>query len=612
MTAPHVLIVDDDRALLQALPAALRLRLDGVIVDTCDSAPAALERVAATDYDAIISDIKMPGMDGLALLAAIGERRPETPVLLISGHGEHELAVRALRGGAYDLIQKPIDRDYFVATLRRAVQTRQLRREVDRQRAALERHNDELERAVRERTRELRETNAAREAAFARERAAHAAAEAARQRLAFLAAAGPRLAGSLDSRETLATLTDLAAPALADWCAIDMLEEEGTIRRAAVAHADPAKQELARALRRFPPNCAPDHPVGRVLAGGEPALAPAVADETLAALACDAEHLALLRQLGVRSYMAVPLAARGRTLGALLLVAAESGRRYDAADLALAGELAHRAAIAIDNARLYEEAREAIRTRDQFLSVASHELRTPVTTIRGYAELLLRARARGRLDEDRLTRSLGAIGEATQRLDRLTQDLLDVSRLRAGQLLLRTQPMDLAALVRNVAGRYRDHLGAHHHLTVTGADDPCPVVADADRLDQVLANLLENAAKYSPDGGAIEVVLGQDGAGEDGAPPGAVLTVRDQGIGLPDGAAEAIFEPFGRAANAAHRQLPGLGLGLYICRNLVERHGGRIWAASPGEGRGTTFHLWLPLTARDEPLAAEAGARSDG
>ncbi len=130
MSAPRVLIVDDDVALLEALPEALRLRMDGVIVDTCDSGSAALDRIAATDYDAIISDIKMPGIDGLALLAEIRVLRPDTPTLLITGHGEHDLAVQALRGGAYDFIQKPIDREYFVASLSRAVQTRQLTRQV--------------------------------------------------------------------------------------------------------------------------------------------------------------------------------------------------------------------------------------------------------------------------------------------------------------------------------------------------------------------------------------------------------------------------------------------------------------------------------------------------
>ena len=163
MTMPHILIVDDDPALLEALPEALRLRLGDVDIDTCDSAMLALEQVASCDYDAVVTDIKMPGMDGLALLNRIHEKRPETPTLMITGHGEHDLAVQALRGGAYDFIQKPIDRDYFVASLQRAIQVRRLRREVEEQQRALERHAATLEQVVEERTRELREANEAKD-----------------------------------------------------------------------------------------------------------------------------------------------------------------------------------------------------------------------------------------------------------------------------------------------------------------------------------------------------------------------------------------------------------------------------------------------------------------
>src|SRR5437764_5717705 len=159
MSASRVLVVDDDPALLQALPAALRIRLDAVTVDTADSAAAALDRIAVQDYDAIVTDIKMPGMDGLEQLSEIRMRRPATPTLMITGHGEHDLVVDALRGGAYDFIQKPIDRDYLVAVLRRAIEMREVSRRVKQQQLALERHVNELEVIVEERTRELRQTN---------------------------------------------------------------------------------------------------------------------------------------------------------------------------------------------------------------------------------------------------------------------------------------------------------------------------------------------------------------------------------------------------------------------------------------------------------------------
>jgi signal transduction histidine kinase len=160
MLQPRILIVDDDAVLLQALPQALSLRIPGVQVVTSDSTLEALERIQQYDYDVIVSDIKMPGMDGLALLARIKELRPETPTLLITGHGEHELTIQALRGGAYDFIQKPIDRDYFIAALHRAIQTHQLRRRVAEQQLALELHARSLEHLVEQRTHELVEANA--------------------------------------------------------------------------------------------------------------------------------------------------------------------------------------------------------------------------------------------------------------------------------------------------------------------------------------------------------------------------------------------------------------------------------------------------------------------
>src|SRR5437773_4831897 len=159
MSEGHVLIVDDDPALLQALPEALQMRMSGVTVDTAHSAVAALDRITARDYDAIVTDIRMPGMDGLELLAEIRTHRPDTPTLMITGYGEHDLVVQALRAGAYDFIRKPIDRDYFVGSLRRAIEKRGLSRRVKGQQLAVERHLNELEAIVEERTRELRDTN---------------------------------------------------------------------------------------------------------------------------------------------------------------------------------------------------------------------------------------------------------------------------------------------------------------------------------------------------------------------------------------------------------------------------------------------------------------------
>lgn len=233
-----------------------------------------------------------------------------------------------------------------------------------------------------------------------------------------------------------------------------------------------------------------------------------------------------------------------------------------------------------------QQAEDAVRARDEFLSIASHELRNPIATVKGYAQLLRRTSDRGRLDSEQIALQTRTIDEASGRLAVLVDDLLDVSRLRSGQFPLRPQPMDLAALVSEIAGREQFAIDGRHPR-VTGAAESCSVVADPDRIQQILVNLIDNAVKYSPDGGQIDVMLSWDERQ-------VLVQVRDQGIGLPEGAVERIFEPFGRAANAAVRNLPGMGLGLYICRQIAEAHAGRLWAESAGDGHGTTMFLKLP------------------
>jgi len=431
---------------------------------------------------------------------------------------------------------------------------------------------------------------------YAAERAARDRTEAARERLAFLAEASTTLSVSLEYEATLTAIARLVVPRLADWCAVQIAGEDGVVTPVAITHTDPAKEAWARELtERYPSDPTAATGVPRVLRTGQADLYPDIADEVLIAAARDAAHLALLREVGMRSAMVVPLAARERVFGAVTLVSAESGRRYDADDLALAEDLAQRCAVAIENARLYREAREAVRARDEFLSIASHELRTPVTSIKGYAQMLLRLQTRdgAGLDPARLGRFVRTIDEASDRLGVLTNDLLDVSRIRLGELPLRLVPLDLAALADATAARGRGPFDEGeetlHPVTVYVVGAPAPVPADPDRIEQVLSNLLANAAKYSPAGGPIDVTV-------EPVEGGVLLSVADRGIGLPPGETETIFEPFGRAANATRDKLPGMGLGLAICRGIAERHDGRIWAESDGEGRGTTIRLFLPET----------------
>ena len=256
-----------------------------------------------------------------------------------------------------------------------------------------------------------------------------------------------------------------------------------------------------------------------------------------------------------------------------------------------------------------QDAQQAVADRERFLSIASHELRTPVTTVKGHAQALRRALTRGAVAPDRIDTGLRSIVDGADRLTALVQDLLDVSRLRTGRLSLQREPSDLMRLVRDVVARHAEHLAQGRRIETAIPDLPSIVSVDPLRIEQVLVNLLSNAVKYAPDGSPVTVSAHPDASPAPGTPAaglassasgasgasgalGISVQVRDKGIGLPPGALEKIFTPFGRAPNAGH--IPGMGLGLYISRSIAEQHGGRLWAESPGEGQGTTFILWLP------------------
>jgi PAS domain S-box-containing protein len=228
-------------------------------------------------------------------------------------------------------------------------------------------------------------------------------------------------------------------------------------------------------------------------------------------------------------------------------------------------------------------AEEALRTRDRFLSIASHELKTPAASLSLTVESLQRASANGRLDTDRLSASLARLGTATDRLGMLVDELLDVSRLTAGRMEFRSEPIDLAALTRDVIDRF-SAVDDQTRIHLVGVDEAW-VLGDASRLDQVVTNLIDNAVKYSDADAPVELEVSEDD-------DGVSLAVRDRGFGLDEEASARLFEAFGRGLNAEH--IPGLGLGLYISHQIVERHGGRIGARARPDGHGSEFTMWLP------------------
>ncbi|HEX9440151.1 MAG TPA: ATP-binding protein, partial [Roseiflexaceae bacterium] len=408
----------------------------------------------------------------------------------------------------------------------------------------------------------------------------------------FLAEASNVLAASLDYETTLERVTGLAVPDLADWCAVHILEEDGAIRRLAVAHVDPTK--AARVLERparYPVDPNAQYIVPKVLRTGRSEMYSEVPDALLVEAARDAEHLNTLRLLGFKSYICVPLLAHGRTLGAITFVVAESGRRYDADDLALAEELARRVAVAIENARLYREAQDAVRVREVFLSVASHELKTPLTTLLGNAQLFQRRASREKSLNERDSRSLSLIVEQASRLNRMIEALLDLSRIETGQLSIERAPVDLGTLARRMLDEAQPALD-EHTITYHPPGEPLIIVGDELRLEQVIQNLIQNAIKYSPSGGRIDVEVARRG-------DRACVAVTDQGIGIPPAALPRLFSRFYRASNVNPQQFTGMGVGLYVVKEIVNLHGGEVEVTSQ-EGEGSTFTICLPLKTTDQ------------
>jgi PAS domain S-box-containing protein len=520
----------------------------------------------------------------------------------------------------------------------------------------------------------------------------------------FLLRAGAELFESPDYRRTLPAVAQFAVPEIADWCRVELVERDGSIRTIALVHSDPTKVAAAREVdARYPAR--PDAPTGAagVIRRGEPMLAAELTDELLEQLAVDELHLGLLRELGLRSYMCVPLVIRDHVAGAVTFMAAESGRRFDEQDLRVAQELARRAATAMENARLYREieeraqaarvlaaigdgvmlldaygmirlwntaaetitglARDAVidrpvrevfgdvaerapvapwgdpagaetlpveidgrerwlsisgvdfedgivyafrdlteeraleRMRQDLVATVSHELRTPLAAIYGSAMTLSREDVN--FEPSIQLRLLAVIAEESSRLADIVNDLLFASQLDAGKLDAQIEHCDAAELVAQVVAAARTHIPDGVTIVVEEASQDLPAAAaDQGQLRQVIANLVDNAVKYSPDGGEIRITL-------EATDSGVRLAVADRGLGIPAAERSRIFEKFYRLDPDMTRGIGGTGLGLYICRELVRRVAGRIWV-EPNGPRGSIFLVEIPSAAQAEPHEARA------
>lgn len=405
----------------------------------------------------------------------------------------------------------------------------------------------------------------------------------------FLAEASAALAGVVDYESTLQKVANLAVPYFADWSAVDVTNDDGTLRRLAVAHQNAEKIGLAHELmQQYPPD--PQAPVGAfaVLRTGNPEIVSEITDDMLVQGTKDERHLHLIRSLGLRSYICVPLVVSGDPFGVLTFATAESGRTYTDADLALANDLANRAGVAIENFRLYEALRDADRRKDEFLATLAHELRNPLAPIRNSLQILKMPR----LDAATVERSREMMERQVHHLVRLVDDLLDVSRVMRGKIELRRECIELATVVARAVETVQPLVDAQgHDLSVRLPNESMLLDADPVRLAQVVGNLLTNAAKYTEPRGRIWLTADRDG-------DMAVLRVRDNGIGITPTMLPRIFELFMQADHASTKSQGGLGIGLTLVKNLVQMHNGSVEAKSAGLGQGSEFIVRLPISVQ--------------
>jgi signal transduction histidine kinase/ActR/RegA family two-component response regulator len=417
----------------------------------------------------------------------------------------------------------------------------------------------------------------------------------AEENLRLLADAGVMPTESLDLGATLQSAARLAVSGFADWCVIDLSSDEGPIERVAAAHADPDRQALVEELKRFPPRG--DEPRGPalVLRTGQARRIAQLSPECLQTAGRDSEHQRVFAALAPNSAIQVPLAARGRILGVWSFYSSSSGRRYDESDLALAEELGRRAALAIDNARLYGAAQAANLAKDQFLATLSHELRTPLTPVLAVISSL---EGDDRL-ETKVRESLAMARRNVELEARLIDDLLDLTRIARGKLELSRRQTDLRRIVEQaIETCCSQDMASGRVLIVKDLEDADHSLwADSSRLSQVFWNLLNNAVKFTPRGGTV-TVRSRIEQGE------IVVQVSDTGVGIPPGALGHIFNAFEQGDLGTARRFGGLGLGLAIGKAIVELHGGRLGAESEGVGQGATFTVRLPAgRSRKEPAA---------
>lgn len=564
----NILVVDDrpdKRIVFRAILDEL-----GQNLYTASSGEEALRHVLQRDFAVILLDVNMPGLDGLETAALIRSRAKSAHIPVIFITADYADEVRISKGyslGAVDYLSSPVVPEILRSKVKVFVDLYLLA--------------EQAKRRAEERL------------ALAEERAARSAAERANARFAFLAQASAALSRSLEFNPTVRELMRLAVPFLADAAALTFPGEEGIEARTELAWSGALTGDLL---------CSESVPaiecgwwrdaVGRVLASGVSESFPDLLD----AHATDASRSAppeIPRGSPLHSLVIIPLIARGRTIGAISL-GTTSGRTIDADVAAVASDVASRAAIALDNALLYQKIHEQDRRKNEFLAMLSHELRNPLAPITNAVHVMQTNDS----DAKRHDWAREVIGRQVKQLARLVDDLLDVSRITQGKIELKLEAVDVAEVVAVAVETVRPLIDAQEHaLSVLLPEQPMRIRGDFARLAQVLANLLNNAAKYTDRKGRISLTAEQEGSE-------VVFRVRDSGIGIPAAAVTTIFDLFTQVDQTLDRSQGGLGIGLTLVKRLVEMQGGHVAAFSAGKNLGSEFTVRLPALPVDQRIAA--------
>ncbi|HEX3870856.1 MAG TPA: response regulator, partial [Pirellulales bacterium] len=536
---------------------------------TASSGGDALRLLLDREFSVILLDINMPGMDGFETASLIRQhpRCAQTPIIFVTAYADDMMANHGYSLGAVDFVLSPVLPDVLRTKVGVFVDLYKKSQQIKR--------------------------NAEAQIALAHEQAARAVAEDASRRSQFLAEASTVLAQALTSDRSLLGLTRHAVPFLADACVVSLADDAGRVREHSISWQEPGREQESATFATQPPLPAElVSAIERVAAGN-------CADAAVTFQSCSQPQAAVWpAALAPQSSLVLPLRAHGRTFGSLSLVLGPDRKCYRSADVALAHDLADRAATALENARLYQDIQDSDRRKNEFLAMLAHELRNPLAPIRNAVEILHEQE----VEQPKLRWVHEVIDRQVQQLVRLVDDLLDISRITRGNITLQKETVNLCDMLARAVEMSRPLIDARQHkLECQWPEEQVLSRGDPARLTQAVSNLLNNSAKFTADGGRIWLSLEHHSTT-------AVIRVRDSGIGIPESMLGRVFELFAQVDCSLDRSQGGLGLGLTLVRTLIEMHEGTVEAFSSGPNQGCEFVITLPAienaNLREPPVPA--------